>query len=254
MTSALTDLLTAEIYGFLLVVARVGAAISLLPGFGETAVPMQARLAAALGISLALSAVVPGLPPAPDAISDLLVQVVGELAAGAFIGISARILFAALQIAGQMIAQLIGLSSVFTSPGTGFESGSVAGSYLMMGGLVLLFVTDQHLSIIKALLESYKLMPAATLPSVAGLAKTTTETVSTSFRMAVQFSTPFLVLGFVYNVGLGLINRAMPQFAVFFIGMPISILGGLLVLATTVAVIATSFIGHFASFLHRFGG
>ncbi|WP_114395297.1 flagellar biosynthetic protein FliR [Oleisolibacter albus] len=251
----LTQLLTAEIYGFLLVLVRVGAALSMLPGFGEMAVPLRARMAAAIAVSLALSAIVPGLPAVPpDAPSDLLRQLFGELMAGAVLGVGARIIFGALQMAGQLISQTVGLSSIFAQPGLGFEAGSVLGSYLMLGGLVLIFVTDLHLAMITALVESYRLMPPAVLPSMGMLAKLTVETVSTAFRMAVQFSGPFLVLGFVYNVGIGLVNRAMPQFAVYFIGLPVSILGGLVVVALTIGVVATTFLAGFGDWLHRFGG
>ncbi|MFV3076824.1 flagellar biosynthetic protein FliR [Niveispirillum fermenti] len=255
MTLPLVQLLTAEIYGLLLVLVRVGAALSMLPGFGEMAVPVQTRLAAALGLSLALAAIVPGLPAAaPDAVTDLLRHVFAELIAGAVLGVCARILFACLQMAGQVISQSMGLSNIFALPGTGFEGGSVAGSYLMLGGLVLIFVTDLHHAVIRALVDSYRLMPAATLPDMGMLARMTSEAVALSFRMAAQFAGPFLVLGFVYNAGLGLINRAMPQFAVFFIGLPISILGGLFILAVTIAAILTGFLDGFAGWLLRFGG
>jgi len=255
MTLPLTQLLTAELYGLLLVLIRVGAALSMLPGFGEMSVPMQTRLAAALALSLALAAIVPGLPAAaPDAVSELLKQVFAELIAGAVLGVCARILFACLQMAGQVISQSMGLSNIFALPGTGFESGSVAGSYLMLGGLVLIFVTDLHHTVIHALVDSYRLMPAARLPDMGLLARMTSQAVSLSFQMAAQFAGPFLVLGFVYNVGLGLINRAMPQFAVFFIGLPISILGGLFILTLTIAAILAGFLDGFGGWLHRFGG
>lgn len=255
MTSTLEQLLTGEIYGFLLVLVRVGAAISMLPGFGEMAVPMRARLAAALAVTLALSAVVGGLPETPpSAPSELLRHIFGEFAAGMVIGVAARILFAALQIAGQVIAQTAGLSNIFALPGTGFEAGSVLGAYLMIGGLVLIFVSDLHHAMIGALYESYRLMPAATVPAMGDLAKLTAEAVSTSFRLAAQFSAPFLVLGFVYNVGLGLINRAMPQFAVFFIGLPVSILGGMILLAVTITAVLTTFLAAYGGLLARFGG
>lgn len=251
----LEQILTGEFYAFLLVFVRVGAALSMLPGFGEMAVPLRARLAAALAVALALSAVVGGLPAGPPtAPSDILRHVFGEFAAGMVIGVAARILFASLQIAGQLIAQTAGLSNIFALPGTGFEAGSVVGGYLMIGGLVLIFVSDLHHAMIGALYESYRLMPAATVPALADLAKLTTEAVSTAFRLAAQFSAPFLVLGFVYNVGLGLINRAMPQFAVFFIALPVSILGGLVLLAITLTAVLTGFLAAFGTQLAPFGG
>lgn len=255
MTYPLAQLLSAELYGLLLVLVRVGAAFSMLPGFGEMSVPIQTRLAAALGVSLAIAVIVPGLPAqAPDAPSLLLRHVFGELLAGALLGVGARIIFAGLQMGGQIISQSMGLSNIFALPGTGFEGGSVAGSYLMLGGLVLIFVTDLHHAMLAAIIDSYRLMPAATLPALGLVAKIGTDAVVTAFHMAVQFAGPFLVLGFVYNVGLGLINRAMPQFAVFFIGLPISILGGFFILVITIGAILTGFLDGFGGWLGRFGG
>ncbi len=251
----LESLLTSGLYGYLLVLVRVGAALSMLPGFGEMAVPMRARLAAALAVALALSAAVPGLPAqAPDAPSALLAQVFGELAAGAVIGIGARLLFASLQMAGQLIGQSTGLSSIFGLPGTGFEGGSVVGGYLMMGGLVLVFATDLHLAMMTALFDSYRVMPAATVPDPRALKDLTAGALSRSFHMAAQFAAPFLVLGFVYNLGLGLINRAMPHFAVFFLGMPVVILGGLLVLSVVLGALLTGFLAGFGGWLRAVGG
>lgn len=245
--------LNGEIYGVLLVLVRVGAALSMLPGFGEMAVPMRTRMAAALALALALAAAVPGLPAAaPAGPAELLHHIVGEAMAGAVIGIGARILFAALQIAGQIIAQAASLSNIFALPGTGFEGGSVLGAYLMVAGLVLVFVTDLHHAMIRALLDSYQLMPAATIPDPRSLSKVTAETVNLSFRLAVQFSAPFLLLGLAYNVGLGLVNRAMPHFAVFFVGLPVSILGGFIVLALVAAAILGGFLDAFGAWLGRF--
>src|SRR3546814_5777974 len=104
-------LLPGFVHGYLVVFTRVAAAIAFLPGFGEQAVPMRVRLAVALPVSMAVAAVVPGLPMAlaPEP-ATLVAQIVFNAMAGLFVGLTARILFSGLQTAGQIISQSMGRS------------------------------------------------------------------------------------------------------------------------------------------------
>jgi flagellar biosynthetic protein FliR len=73
------------------------------------------------------------------------------------------------------------------------------------------------------------------------LAETLGETLSAAFAAAIQLSTPFLLLGLVFNVGLALANRALPQLPVFFVGLPASLAGGILVLMIALPAILLAF-------------
>ena len=111
--NTLEQLVSAEIFAPFLVFMRVGSAFVLLPGFGEAYVAMRYRLLLAAAISFAIAPVVegglPSLPPTPAELTMLLLT---EIGIGLFLGMSARLVLAALQVAGSIIAMQVGLSSV----------------------------------------------------------------------------------------------------------------------------------------------
>ena len=87
------------------------------------------------------------------------------------------------------------------------------------------------------------------LPATGDVAALLTKTVSGAFRIGIQLSAPFLVFGLLFNVGLGVLSRLMPQMQVFFVGLPLSILGGLLIFLFVVGAMMTTFLGEVGSVL-----
>ncbi len=65
-----------------------------------------------------------------------------------------------------------------------------------------------------------------------------------AFRVGVQLSAPFLVFGLVFNAGLGILSKMMPQMQVFFVGMPLSILAGYIILLAVIGVIMNVYLGN----------
>src|SRR5690606_19770419 len=102
-------------------------------------------------------------------------------------------------------------------------------------GLVLIFVTDLHHLLLQALLGSYQFFPAGTVPITQDMAATISLTVSKSFMTAVQIAAPFLIVGLVFYLGLGLLARLMPQMQIFFVAMPVQIAIGIMLFAMMIA-------------------
>ena len=101
------------------------------------------------------------------------------------------------------------------------------GNFLTLLGMTLLFATDSHHLVIAALNESYRIFsPGEMMPSgdVAALA---TRAFAAAFKIGMQLSAPFLVFGLVFNIGLGVLARLMPQMQVYFVGVPLVDPGGL---------------------------
>ena len=112
----LDQLLPANIFAAFLVFARLGSALMLLPGFGEVYVAPRLRLVLALGLTLlATPAVAATLPPLPGEPIGLLLLLGGEIAVGLFLGSVARILLAALEVAGSVVSVQLGLSAALSS-------------------------------------------------------------------------------------------------------------------------------------------
>lgn len=231
---------------FLLVFARVGTMVMMLPGLGEMSVPARIRL----GIALVLSMLLLPLHQAAYAIDlkaygPVLVMLAQELLIGAVLGLTARLSISALQIAGSVIAQQLGLGFVTAVDPTQGQQNVIVGNFLMVLGITMIFATDLHYLVIGALNDSYRLFEPGSALLTGDIAQLFTRTVAGAFSIGIQLSAPFLVFGLLFNVGLGILSRLMPQMQVFFIGLPLSILLGFLILF----VVVGAMMGTFTDFL-----
>jgi flagellar biosynthetic protein FliR len=237
---------------FLLVFARIGTMVMLLPGLGELSVPPRVRLTVALVLTAIL------LPLHRSAyqldLKDLgpVIAMLGEeLLIGAVLGLTARLAISALQVAGSIIAQQLGLGFVTAIDPSQGQQGVLVGNFLTVLGITLIFVTDLHHLVIAALNDSYTLFHPGEVPLFGDIAALLTRTVAAAFRIGVQLSAPFLVFGLLFNLGLGILSRLMPQMQVFFVGVPLSILIGFLILLLVVGAMMGTFLDYVEGVLHE---
>jgi flagellar biosynthetic protein FliR len=237
---------------FMLVFARVGAMVMLLPGLGESNIPVRIKLAIALLLTLII------LPlhradyhVSMEALSALLVLMVYEILIGIVLGATARVTLAALQVAGAVIAQQLGLGSITSVDVTQGQQGVLIGNFLTLLGVTMLFATDSHHLVIAALNDSYSIFsPGEVMPSgdVAALA---TRAFAAAFKIGMQLAAPFLVFGLVFNAGLGVLARLMPQMQVYFVGVPLSILSGFLIFTVVLTAMMGTFLDYFIAVMHE---
>ena len=228
---------------YMLVFARVGAMLMLLPGLGELMISTRFRLTTAL----ILAAIMLPLHRAAyhvdlNALGPVGVLLVEELVVGALLGMTARLTVASLQITGSVVAQQLGLGFVTAVDPTQGEQGVLIGNFLTILGLALLFVTNLHYLVIAALDESYSLFSPGEIPITGDMAALITRTLAGTFKIGIQLSAPFLVFGLLFNLGLGLLSRLMPQMQVFFVGMPLSIMIGFLILFFVLAAMMGTYL------------
>jgi flagellar biosynthetic protein FliR len=237
---------------FMLVFARVGAMVMLLPGLGETNIPVRIKLAVALLLTL----IILPLHRADyhidmGSMAALLVMMVYEILIGIVLGATARVTLAALQVSGAVIAQQLGLGFVTSvDPTTQGQQGVLIGNFLTLLGVTMLFATDSHHLVIAALNDSYSIFsPGEVVPSgdVAALA---TRAFAAAFKIGMQLAAPFLVFGLVFNIGLGVLARLMPQMQVYFVGVPLSIMSGFLIFAVVLAAMMGTFLDYFIAVMH----
>ena len=214
---------------FFAVFLRVGAAMALLPGFGEQMVPIRVRLALALVFSLAvLPLAAPHLPQA--ALGAPLRLFATETVIGLALGLFFRLFVIALQLAGAMAAQATSLSQIFGGAATP-DPMPAFGNLLVIAGLALAMAAGLHLRLVLALAASYRALPAGRLPDAGALADWGAAGVGQAFALAFSLAAPFVIASLLYNLALGAINRAMPQLMVAFVGAPLITLAGLVLLA-----------------------
>ena len=236
---------------FMLVFARVGAMVMLLPGLGESNIPVRVKLS----IALLLTLIILPLHRADyhvslDSLSALLVLMIYEILIGIVLGATARVTLAALQVAGAVIAQQLGLGFVTTIDPTQGQQGVLIGNFLTLLGVTLLFATDSHHLVIAALNDSYSIFTPGELVSSGDVASLATRAFTAAFKIGMQLSAPFLVFGLVFNAGLGVLARLMPQMQVYFVGVPLSIMAGFLIFAVVLAAMMGNFLDYFAAVMH----
>jgi flagellar biosynthesis protein FliR len=237
---------------FLLTFARIGAMVMLLPGIGEMSVPSRVRLTMALVLTAILlpahqKAYVVDL----KAIGPVLLVLFQELLVGAVLGLTARLAISCLQVAGSVVAQQLGLGFVTAVDPTQNQQGLLVGNFLTVLGVTLIFATDMHHLVIAALNDSYTIFQPGEIPLVGDMAQHVTRIIATSFRIGIQLSAPFLVFGLLFNLGLGVLSRLMPQLQVFFIGLPLSILLGFLLLVLVIGAMMGTFTGYLEGVLNE---
>src|SRR5689334_9064379 len=228
---------------FMLVFARIGTMLMLLPGLGERMFSARLRLTTALVLAAVM------LPLHRDAyhidlrqIGPVLLVLGEELLIGAVLGMTARLTLAALEVTGSVVAQQLGLGFVTSVDPTQGQQGVLVGNFLSLLGIALVFATNLHHLVIAALDDSYTLFHPGEVPLTGDMAALITRTVAGAFRIGVQLSAPFLVFGLLFNLGLGLLSRLMPQMQVFFVGMPLSIMAGLLILVLVLAAMMGTYL------------
>lgn len=230
---ALSDLLGLSQVWLATVIAvflRVGACFLVLPGIGDQMIPARIRLGAALAISVFLT---PALMPsiATNSIIPDVTAFFSEAMAGLIIGMALRFLVHALQVAGTIAAQSTSLSQIMG--GATPDPLPAMGAILMLGGVTLAVLSGMHIHLVGTFLRSYDVLPFGDLPGPHDVARWGVSQVSASFSLALSLSAPFLIASLLYNVALGVINKAMPQLMVAFVGAPAITWGGLVLLLVT---------------------
>lgn len=217
---------------FVAVLARVSGAVMLMPGFGQVDLPMTVRAGMALVLTaLLLPVLSPLLPPPPGAVSQLAALIAGELAAGLWLGWLARLLAMALPLAGQIMALMTGLSSVMMPDANLGGEGPGISRLFDLVIPILILGSGLHAELLEALVGSYRLIPPGTLLPAGDAAETILHGVADSFALALRLAAPFVLAGTVWQVGLALFGRLVPQIQIYFVAMPAQILGGLVLLA-----------------------
>lgn len=243
---------------FMLAFARVGTLVMLLPGIGEQLISPRVRLAFAVLLTIV---VYPAVSPLVNAggVSAIggaatLSLLFGEILVGLIIGLSVRMVLGALQTAGTIVAQQMGLGFAMTvDPAMGGQQTAV-GNFVTLLAITLIFATDLHHLAIAAIRASYDMLPPGGIPESGEIARLGIMAVARGFSLAVQISAPFIVFAILFNLGLGVLARLMPQLQVFFLALPATILGGFVVLLVVIGVMMSVFLADLRAFLSMISG
>lgn len=248
----LAEFAAETVFDFFLIFCRMGAVFMLMPGVGEVYVAPRIRLAFALSVSFILMpAMAPNFPaPSPD-IMRTTIMILGELITGIFIGMLARIIQSTLHIAGMIIAFQSSLASAILFDTTQGTQGSVLGTFMTLLGITIFFTSNLHHVFIMGLFNSYQVFIPGQFPPIGEMAEVAPTMLSESFRIAIEISAPVAVIGVLLYLAAGLMSRLMPQMQVFFILVPVQILGSFYLLALTLSAAMIWYLEHFEKALNE---
>lgn len=239
----LPDFLAGQAFAFVLLLCRAGAALMSAPGWGEADLPAPIRLGFALAFTLLLlPGMAPALPAPPDRIGHAAGLIVVETGAGLLLGMAARLIVLALPIAGQLAALSLGIANaVVFDPALAGQGGVLSRLFGLLAA-VLVFATDLWQLPLAALAGSYRLLPPGLAFPAGDAAALITGAVAGGFALALQLAAPFVLAALVFNGALGLVARLVPQLQVFFVALPVQVLGGLALLAMLLGGISTAWL------------
>lgn len=229
---------------FFLVSARWAPLVLLAPFFAAKSLPATARFGMAVALTLlvypAAAAAAGPLPTGGAAIALLAAR---ELLVGAALGLLVAIPFRAVEAGGQLIDSARGarMAEILAAP-TDVRA-SPLGAFLLLLAVVLFMAVDGHLLVIRAAGASYQTLPVSgglgpdAPASLAGLA---IHLGGRFFLIAVGLAAPVLAAAVLLDLALGVAGRVAPQLPLYFLGLPVKALGGvLLVLLALPLVVVT---------------
>ena len=224
---------------------RIAGLVAVAPVFGYGAVPARVKLAIALALTIAVVSVAPVRTDIePFSLAGAMVTA-SQVLTGLVLGFALRLVFIALEIAGQQIATLMGLGfAALVDHQNGIDVPVLSNFYIVLATLTYLAL-DGHLLAITILADSF-----VTLPVGVGVEKNLFWAISGQagwvFSAAVILAMPATVALLTTNLAFGVMNRASPQMNIISVGFPVALLFGLVVMLTLPGIAE-----HFPSLIER---
>ena len=232
----------AQANAFLLLFARIGAIVMVLPVFSEDAVPGRIRLFIAVGMTGGLWGLLSSKVTAVAANGAALPgALIAELLVGLSMGMIMRVMFQAAAMAGSIISLQIGLSSALINDPSQGGQAPLLSKFVSIAATVVCLSLGVHHLWIAAMVQSYQLFPVAVLPSGAGFAQLAIGVTCKAMALAISLAAPLLVYGLVLNIALGMSVRMAPAVQIFFIAQPLTIILGLALLAIVIGPLLLTF-------------
>lgn len=233
---------------FLFVLFRVAAMVAMVPALGEQSIPARVKLAIAVCMSLIVLPAVQGTTSFSNSGSMHALHLVpNELAVGLVLGLMLRVFLIALQIAGSIAAQSTSLAQILGN--TGSEPMPAIGHVLTLAGMTLAMILGLHVAVVSYVINSYVWMPLGEWLDMSSMTDLFVTQVASAFRLAFAIAAPFYLLAILYNLTLGVINRAMPQLMVAFVGAPFITGAALVMLAVATPFMLTVWMQAFIGFI-----
>lgn len=232
LEQTLQAFLGVQVFAFALTFVRLGTAIMIMPGVGDSFVNSRLRLHFAVALTLALFPMTVSYIPDPlPSTFGLFSLILMEFIIGIFFGGIARIFMMSLDTAGMVISISSGLSNAQLFNPALSTQGSLVGAFLSVTGIVVLFSLNLHHLLFAGIIESYEFFPVGAIPDFGSMAEMMARSVSAAFTIGFKIAAPFVVLSILLYTGMGVLSRLMPQIQVFMVALPLQILLSLVLMS-----------------------
>lgn len=234
---------------YMLVLVRTLALAIQAPYFGTQSVPIMIRVAIGLSLSFFYVLSHPNMQvEIPDSPFPFIMMLVQEFLTGVLFGYAANIVIAAIQVAGEIIDVQIGLSMVMLlNPQTKSQT-TVMGKFFYQIAMIVLILSYAHLFFLKAFFETFEILPIGTFDYTSGLGIGALIGITTQiFRLGAQLAMPAIVVIFITDFGLGMMNRVAPQINILELNFALKPTVG----ALLVVIMFSTFISVMADFSHK---
>ena len=220
---------------FLLVLVRITGMFFLSPIFGRQNIPNYYKA----GFCFILAILVANSVPAPrlsgySSFSGYVVLVGKELLTGLMMGYISYALFSSIYIAGQFIDMHIGFGMVSVFDPLSNTQVPITANFYVIFATLFMLVTDSHHLLIKAVVDSYQILPIGEGHFSGPLLKQVVDLFTTVLVTSFKIAAPVTATVLITDVALGIISKSMPQFNVFMLGMPVKIILGLITIILTI--------------------
>jgi flagellar biosynthesis protein FliR len=220
---------------------RVLALFGTVPVLGQRNVPLRVRVALAFLIALCAQASLPPIPVIPLASAQALLTLVQQLIIGVSLGFAVRIVFAAIEFAGEVVGLQMGLNFAgFFDPATGGQTTAVS-RFFGVSVSWLFIVINGHLLLIAAVVQSFQAFPVSAEPFAFLRATQPQVWGAEVFRLGLWIALPLVAMLLFVNLVLGIISRVAQQMNIFAIGFPITLSVGLLGVLLTLPLMQMPF-------------
>jgi flagellar biosynthetic protein FliR len=225
---------------FFLVFLRVGAILMTIPVFESQSIPHLFKVALAFATSLILFPILELSPvPVSGSIIGLGIGAAGEILLGLVIGFSVKLIFAGIQLAGQMAGYQMGLAIANVMDPADSQQIPILAQFNNLVALLIFLSINAHYWFIRALTQSYRLVPPLNFHFDGSLMEHLIQLAGNMFVIAIQVGAPVTAALLVTTVAFGLVARTVPQMNVFIVAMPLKIGVGLLFLGFSLPYFST---------------
>ncbi len=225
------------LWPFLRVLALFGA----MPVLAQRSVPMRLRVALAFLIALCAQASLPEMPVVALDSAQGFLLIIQQLLIGLSLGFAARIVFSAIELAGELVGLQMGLNFAgFFDPATGGQTTAVSRFYGITVSW-LFIVINGHLLLIAAVVQSFNAFPVGPEPFAFLRAAQPHLWGAEIFRLGLWIALPMIAMLLFVNLVLGIVSRVAQQMNVFAIGFPITLSVGLLGVLLTLPMMSAPF-------------